>query len=85
MGTAIRTKPRTAEKPILMTIPVHGLSVSAAVYTQAITWLADKGGGGVGSVEFLKHSEGVCLLSSLAGVGQERVAEDVIRHRRYGL
>lgn len=83
MGTATRTKPRTAEKPILTTIPVHGLSVSAAVYTQAITWLADKAP--VGSTQFLKHSEGVCLLSALAGVGQERVAEDVIRHRRYGL
>lgn len=74
----------TKKKTIPVSIPTHGLSMAGSSYASAVVWIAENEPSSTGSVAFLKHSGSVCLLAFMAGVGTERIAEDVIRHRKYG-
>lgn len=67
-----------------LSIPTNGVRIPAATYVRAVSWIADNEPNNTGSIVFLQHASSVCLLAALAGVGTQRVAEDVIRHRKYG-
>ncbi len=77
-------KLKSTEEVSKNVVPVHDVKCAPKTYASGIAWAAANAGVHTSSIDFLKNSEAVCLLAILAGVGTVRVAEDVLRYRRYG-